>query len=60
MRLKQKHVDASREARLWLGQIVIPAIATVMAVSPEAREWTRNKIVDVGKNIKSKFSKKES
>lgn len=30
--MKQKHVDASREARLWLGQVIIPVITAVAIV----------------------------
>lgn len=58
MKLKQKHIEASREARLWIGQIIIPAISTVMIVSPEAREWTVNKAKKIINSVKSKFKKK--
>lgn len=35
--LKYKHVEAAREVRLWLAQIVIPTVG-VLALSPEARQ----------------------
>ena len=57
MALKQKHIEASREARLWIGQIIVPVVSTVMIVSPEAREWTINKVKKVINSVKSKFSK---
>lgn len=35
--LKYKHIEAAREVRLWIAQIVIPTIGIVM-LSPEARQ----------------------
>lgn len=52
-----KHIEASREARLWLTQIVLPVV-TVVALVPEAR----NAVITIAKkakrNIEAKFSKK--
>lgn len=44
--MKQKHIDASREVRLWLGQIIIPALGITIAF-PETREWVKNKYVEI-------------
>ena len=55
--MKYKHVEASREIRLWIGQIIVPAVTTVLMVSPEAREWTARKIQNVVHSIKTKFKK---
>lgn len=54
--MKQKHIDASREARLWLSQIIIP-IAGIMAMCPEAREAAVAKASDLKRKIESKFKK---
>lgn len=54
--MKQKHIDASREARLWLSQIIIPAFGIVMLV-PEAREAAANKAHELKRKIESKFKK---
>lgn len=54
--MKQKHIDASREARLWLSQIVIP-IAGIMAMCPEAREAVKAKAVEMKRKIEAKFKK---
>ena len=35
--LKYKHIEAAREVRLWLAQIVVPTVG-VLALSPEARQ----------------------
>lgn len=60
--MKQKHIDASREIRLWIGQIVVPTItlvATTMTI-PEVRQAVAAKAEDMKRSIKSKFKKKES
>ena len=54
--MKQKHIDASREARLWLSQIVIP-IAGIMVMCPEAREAAKAKAVEMKRKIEAKFKK---
>lgn len=43
--MKRKHIDAARETRLWIGQIIVPmatAIVTVMSI-PETRELVKLK-----------------
>lgn len=55
--MTNKQIDASREARLWLGQIVLPIVGVVMMV-PEAREAVVTKVKQAKRNIENKFSKK--
>lgn len=38
-------IEASREARLWLGQILVPALGLVMAF-PESRDWVKQKFLE--------------
>lgn len=52
--MKRKHIDAMREVRLWIGQVIVPAMALVMAVSPEARESVAEKV----RNMKERISNK--
>ena len=52
-----KQIEASREARLWLAQIVLP-IATVIMMVPEAREAVVDKVKAAKKNIETRFTKK--
>lgn len=43
--MKRKHIDAARETRLWIEQIIVPmatAIVTVMSI-PETRELVKLK-----------------
>lgn len=52
-----KQIEASREARLWLGQIIIPAIGVVMMI-PESRKAVTNKLKDAKHAVETKFKKK--
>ena len=52
-----KHIEASREARLWLTQIVLPVV-TVVALVPEARNAVITMATKAKRNIEAKFSKK--
>lgn len=51
-----KQIEASREARLWLSQIIIPAMCITMMV-PEAREAVVTKAKEVKRSIKTAFTK---
>lgn len=52
-----KQIEASREARLWLTQIVLP-IATVVMLVPETRNAVIEKAKEAKESIKTKFAKK--
>ena len=55
-----KQIEASREARLWIGQVIVPAAVagvTLMA-NPEARAWVKQKTSDVKSKVTNKFKKK--
>lgn len=54
--IKWKHIEASREVRLWLTQIVLP-ITTVVMLVPETRNAVATKIREVKDNVKTKFKK---
>ena len=52
-----KQIEASREARLWIGQVIVPAIAFAagaLAV-PEIRKAASTKINNAKQRIKNKF-----
>ena len=53
-----KQIEASREARLWIGQVISPAVVGVMAVSPEARQTVKAKYVQVKNAIRRKLEKR--
>ena len=53
-----KQIEASREARLWIGQVIVPAVVGIMAVSPEARQTVKSKYVQVKNAIRRKLEKR--
>ena len=60
--MTRKQIDASRETRLWIVQIAVPAIslaASVMSI-PEVREAVAAKAKSIKYSIDQKFKKKES
>lgn len=51
-----KQIEASRERRLWLGQIIIPVVTVLVAI-PEVRQAVSTKAKDVKQFVKKKFKK---
>ena len=58
--MTRKQIDISRERRLWLGQIIIPACTLVVTVlaNQDLRNAIVNKAGSVKTFIKNKFGKK--
>lgn len=59
--MKYKHIEAAREVRLWIGQIVVPAMtlaATTLAI-PEVRQAVAAKAKLVKENINKKLNKQK-
>ena len=54
-----KQIEASREARLWIGQVIIPAAtaAAVILANPETRQKAGEIVNSVKSNIKSRLKK---
>ena len=59
--MKYKHIEAARELRLWIGQIIVPAatVAITTMTIPEVRQAIAAKANSVKQNIESK-TKRES
>lgn len=56
-----KQIEASREARLWIGQIIVPAVtfaATTITI-PEVRSAIAAKAKEIKRNIEDKTKKKK-
>lgn len=51
-----KQIDASREVRLWVTQVIIPAFGVAMLI-PEVREAVVTKVRELKEKIKSKANK---
>ena len=47
-----KQIEAAREARLWIGQIIVPA-AIVLSI-PEVRQAVKAKAEDITTKLKKK------
>lgn len=56
--MTRKQIDAAREVRLWIGQILVPAAAVVVMV-PEVREAVKLKATEVRESIARRLSKKD-
>ena len=53
-----KQIEASREARLWITQVIVPVLgigAAYVAAVPEAREKLAAKFVETKNRIKFKL-----
>lgn len=58
--MKHKHIEAAREVRLWVGQIIVPTItlvATTLSI-PEVRQAVAAKADEWKYNIKKRKFKK--
>lgn len=53
--MKYKHIEASREARLWIGQVIVPAFTC--AVIALSNDKVRNYAAGMVSKVKSKFHK---
>jgi len=53
--MTRKRIDASREVRLWIGQVIVPALGTgiMLMAHPEIREKAAEKI----DSVKQRFHK---
>ena len=57
--MTRKQIDAARETRLWLGQVIVPAVTAVvlLASKSEVRVFAKQKYDDVKSWAKQKFHK---
>lgn len=51
-----KQIEASREIRLWVTQVIVPMFGIAMLI-PEAREAVVTKAKEVGSKIKNALHK---
>lgn len=52
--MTRRQIDAARERRLWVTQVVMPVVALIVAV-PEARQAAIEKYKTVKETVKKKF-----
>lgn len=55
-----KQIEASREMRLWIGQVIAPAAVAAVAIAsdPQARNYISKKYNNVKSRIQKKFEKR--
>ena len=55
-----KQIEASREMRLWIGQVIVPAAAAAIAIAsnPNTRDYISKKYNNVKSRIQKKFEEK--
>ena len=51
-----KHIEASRELRLWIGQVIVPAVTMAVALAsiPEVRNTASRKLEELKWKFKSR------
>lgn len=54
-----KQIEAAREVRLWIGQIIVPActVAVTMLTIPEVRQAVAAKANEVKRSVENKVIK---
>ena len=55
-----KQIETSREMRLWIGQVIVPAVAAAIAIAsnPQTRSYVSKKYNNVKSRIRKKFEKR--
>ena len=48
-----KQIEASREMRLWIGQVIVPAVTAAVAIASNPQ--TRNYVSEKYNNVKSRM-----
>jgi hypothetical protein len=56
--MSYRQIETSREIRLWIGQVFVPAVAVGIAVmsNPNTRNWVIEKKERMVSAVKSKFN----
>lgn len=55
-----KQIEASREMRLWIGQVIVPAAVAAVAIAsnPNTRDYISKKYNNIKSRIQKKFEKR--
>lgn len=51
-----KQIEASREMRLWIGQVIVPAVGVSVALlaNPEIRQAASQKVEDIKQRFRNR------
>lgn len=58
LNMTRKQIDASREARLWIGQVIVPAVTGVGVIL--SMPGVKEKVAEKCRDIKRKFKKNKT
>lgn len=58
--MTRKQIDGAREVRLWIGQVIVPAVVGGIAImsNPYSRTFVQRKVADAKDTVKKLFKKK--
>ena len=56
-----KQIEASREMRLWIGQVIVPAAAAAIAIAsnPQTRDYVSKKYKNAKSRMRSLYYQKK-
>lgn len=59
LNMTYKQIEASREIRLWIGQVIVPAITmgTIAMSNPNVRNYVSGKCEEIKQKFKTKCNK---
>lgn len=54
--MTNRQVETSRELRLWIGQVIVPAVTggIILAANPNVRLWVKSKVDGIKQSIRNK------
>lgn len=57
--MTRRQIDASRERRLWISQVIMPTLTTVgtLMLIPEVRETVKLKATEIRDKIKDRIKR---
>lgn len=60
--MNYRQIETSREIRLWIGQIIVPAASVTLAVLsiPEVRQKIGRKATNIKESVQNKIRRRKS
>ena len=57
--MTRRQIDASRERRLWISQVIVPTLTTIgtLMLIPEVRETVKLKATEIRDKIKDRIKR---
>lgn len=58
-KLRVKHIDAAREVRLWISQVIVPGVVAGVAAKPIVDEFVAPRVRNMKHKVTNKIQKKK-